>query len=115
VPDVPAVPVARGLIDAVGDALADTGPFARAFEGFESRPGQRQLAAAVAETFVNGGVLVAEAGTGTGKTVAYLVPAMLDGRRVLVSTGTRTLQDQSSTKTSRRSPTRSAATCARRT
>ncbi len=93
-PDVPAVPVARGLIDAVGDALADTGPFARAFEGFESRPGQRQMAAAVAAAFVDGGVLVVEAGTGTGKTVAYLVPAMLDGRRVLVSTGTRTLQDQ---------------------
>jgi ATP-dependent DNA helicase DinG len=94
VPDVPAVPGARRLVDAVGEALADTGPFARAFEGFESRPGQRRLAGAVASTFVDGGVLVAEAGTGTGKTVAYLVPAMLAGRRVLVSTGTRTLQDQ---------------------
>jgi ATP-dependent DNA helicase DinG len=62
--------------------------------GFEARPGQRQLARAVAATFARGGVLVAEAGTGIGKTLAYLVPAILAGRRVLISTGTRNLQDQ---------------------
>ncbi len=61
---------------------------------FEARPGQRELAARVADTFEHGGVLIAEAGTGTGKTLAYLVPAVLSGRRVLVSTGTRNLQDQ---------------------
>jgi ATP-dependent DNA helicase DinG len=75
-------------------ALADDGPLAGAIEGFEARPGQRQLAEQVAETFDRGGTLVAEAGTGTGKTLAYLLPAVLAGRRVLVSTGTRTLQDQ---------------------
>ncbi len=64
------------------------------FEGFERRPGQRRLAQAVARVFSEGGTLVAEAGTGTGKTLAYLLPAVLDGRRVLISTGTRTLQDQ---------------------
>jgi ATP-dependent DNA helicase DinG len=75
-------------------ALADDGPLAGAIEGFESRPGQRQLAGRVAETFEQGGTLIAEAGTGTGKTLAYLLPAVLAGRRVLISTGTRTLQDQ---------------------
>lgn len=63
-------------------------------EGFEARPGQRELALRVAGTFEHGGILLAEAGTGTGKTLGYLVPAVLSGRRVLVSTGTRTLQDQ---------------------
>src|SRR5262249_45009933 len=53
-----------------------------------------QLAAAVARTFTGGGILVAEAGTGTGKTLAYLLPAVLSGQRGLISTGTRTLQDQ---------------------
>jgi ATP-dependent DNA helicase DinG len=52
------------------------------------------MARAVAETLENGGVLLAEAGTGTGKTLAYLVPAILSGRRVLVSTGTKNLQEQ---------------------
>jgi ATP-dependent DNA helicase DinG len=78
----------------VEQALADDGPVASAFDGFEPRPGQRQLAAEVAQIFEAGGTLVAEAGTGTGKTLAYLVPAVLADRRVLISTGTRTLQDQ---------------------
>src|SRR5512140_3814924 len=52
------------------------------------------MALAVSEVIDEGGVLLAEAGTGTGKTVAYLVPAILSGRRVLVSTGTKTLQEQ---------------------
>lgn len=63
-------------------------------DGFEARLGQREMAHAVAETFQNGGTLIVEAGTGTGKTLAYLVPAVMAGRRVLISTGTRTLQDQ---------------------
>ena len=82
------------LSDRVRSALADEGPLADALEGFEARPGQRRLALEVARTFENGGTLIAEAGTGTGKTLAYLLPAALSGRRVLVSTGTRTLQDQ---------------------
>src|SRR5687768_4461896 len=52
------------------------------------------MAAAVADVFDEGGVLLAEAGTGTGKTLAYLVPAILSGQRVLVSTGTKNLQEQ---------------------
>jgi tetratricopeptide (TPR) repeat protein len=52
------------------------------------------MAAAVAETIENGGTLIAEAGTGTGKTLAYLVPAILSGQRALISTGTKNLQEQ---------------------
>src|SRR4051812_49825076 len=52
------------------------------------------MAAAVARVFENGGVLLAEAGTGTGKTLAYLAPAILSGERVLISTGTKNLQEQ---------------------
>jgi ATP-dependent DNA helicase DinG len=82
------------LPDRVDSFFGDGGPLAERFDGFERRPGQRRLAAAVARTFAEGGTLVAEAGTGTGKTLAYLLSAALDGRRVLISTGTRTLQDQ---------------------
>ncbi|MFI5178925.1 MAG: ATP-dependent DNA helicase [Vicinamibacterales bacterium] len=82
------------LAERVELALSDEGPVAASFDGFEPRPGQRQLAAGVARIFDEGGTLIAEAGTGTGKTLAYLVPAILADRRVLISTGTRTLQDQ---------------------
>jgi len=61
---------------------------------FEPRAGQVDMAAAVARVFERGGVLLAEAGTGTGKTLAYLVPAILSRERVLVSTGTKNLQEQ---------------------
>jgi ATP-dependent DNA helicase DinG len=74
--------------------FADEGPLSTALAGFEARPGQQRLALEVSRVFTDGGTLVAEAGTGTGKTLAYLVPAVLAGRRVLISTGTRTLQDQ---------------------
>jgi ATP-dependent DNA helicase DinG len=92
VPDVPAVP--SRLAAGVADAFADDGALARALPLFEPRPGQRDMAAAVATVLDEGGVLLAEAGTGTGKTMAYLVPAILSGHRVLVSTGTKNLQEQ---------------------
>ena len=91
-PDVPAVP--SRLTTGVADAFADDGALARALPLFEPRPGQRDMAAAVATVLDEGGVLLAEAGTGTGKTMAYLVPAILSGHRVLVSTGTKNLQEQ---------------------
>jgi len=62
--------------------------------GFEPREGQRRMAAAVATVIDDGGTLLAEAGTGTGKTLAYLIPAILSRQRVLVSTGTKNLQEQ---------------------
>jgi ATP-dependent DNA helicase DinG len=61
---------------------------------FETRAGQVDMAVAVARQFETGGVLLAEAGTGTGKTLAYLIPAILSRQRVLVSTGTKNLQEQ---------------------
>jgi ATP-dependent DNA helicase DinG len=86
--------VSPPLVSRVAAVFAAGGPLERALDGFEARPGQQRLAEAVADVFHHGGTLVAEAGTGTGKTLAYLVPAVLAGRRVLISTGTRTLQDQ---------------------
>jgi ATP-dependent DNA helicase DinG len=67
---------------------------ARTIEQFEPRAGQRRMAREVAKVLADGGILLAEAGTGTGKTLAYLVPAILSGQRVLVSTGTKNLQEQ---------------------
>jgi ATP-dependent DNA helicase DinG len=93
VPEVP--PVSRPVgVDAVTAAFADDGPLARAVDQFEPRRGQQRMAQAVAEILNEGGVLLAEAGTGTGKTMAYLVPAILSRQRVLVSTGTKNLQEQ---------------------
>jgi ATP-dependent DNA helicase DinG len=74
VPDVPALPRPGALTSRVADVFADNGPLARSDDLFEPRPGQRELATRVAATFEHGGVLLAEAGTGTGKTLAYLVP-----------------------------------------
>ncbi|MGH7489640.1 MAG: ATP-dependent DNA helicase, partial [bacterium] len=72
------------------DLLGAAGPFADKLAGFSVREQQRELAVQVGETLDNGEILVAEAGTGTGKTFAYLVPALLSGKRVLISTGTKT-------------------------
>ena len=93
-PEVPAVPGTPGLVSAVEAAFAGDGVLAQAVAQFEPRAGQLAMALAVAETFGEGGVLLAEAGTGTGKTLAYLVPAILSRQRVLVSTGTKNLQEQ---------------------
>ena len=82
------------LIEDVAAVFASDGPLSSAVPDFEPRPAQRQMAQAVAEALQNGGALLAEAGTGTGKTLAYLVPAILSGRRVLISTGTKNLQEQ---------------------
>jgi ATP-dependent DNA helicase DinG len=64
----------------------------------EERPGQQQMAAAVADAIESGRHLVVQAGTGTGKTLAYLVPAILSGKRTVVATATKALQDQLATK-----------------
>ena len=76
------------------DVLAPGGGLAQTIPHYEDRPEQRQMSAAVATALDDGRALIVEAGTGTGKTLAYLVPALASGRRVVVSTGTRTLQDQ---------------------
>ncbi len=70
------------------------GTLSRARAGYEYRAGQQKMAESVAEVLQQGGTRMIEAGTGTGKTLAYLVPALSTGRRVIISTGTRNLQDQ---------------------
>lgn len=75
-------------------AFSPGGALASAVERFQARQGQIDMALAVAHTVEQGGALVVEASTGVGKTFSYLVPALLSGERVLVSTATKTLQDQ---------------------
>ena len=76
------------------ELLGPDGPLASQVPGFAPRSSQQQMAEAVAATLGGEGTLIVEAGTGTGKTYAYLVPALLAGARVIISTGTRHLQDQ---------------------
>jgi ATP-dependent DNA helicase DinG len=78
----------------VNEVLGPTGSLRRAMSGYEVRPQQLTLAHAVERAFAERHTLLAEAGTGTGKTLAYLVPAALSGRRVVISTATRALQEQ---------------------
>ena len=77
-----------------GDLLAPGGGLARAIPHYEDRVEQRAMSDAVARALADERALIVEAGTGTGKTLAYLVPALESGKRVVVSTGTRALQDQ---------------------
>jgi ATP-dependent DNA helicase DinG len=74
--------------------LGPQGPLARVLPGFEHRGSQVEMAVAVADAFRAGGQLLVEAGTGTGKTLAYLIPAVLSGQKVVISTGTKNLQEQ---------------------
>jgi ATP-dependent DNA helicase DinG len=78
----------------IAHILGPRGLVAAALPGYESRPGQLAMAERIAEAIERDDRLFVEAGTGTGKTMAYLVPALLSGRKVVVSTGTKTLQDQ---------------------
>ncbi len=78
----------------IESAFSGGGFLSRAIEGFRPRPQQTEMAKAVLEAIAKSGLLVIEAGTGTGKTFAYLVPALLSGGKIIVSTGTKTLQDQ---------------------
>ncbi len=81
-------------MQSISELLGTDGPLARHISGFASRSLQQAMAESVAETLDNDGLLIAEAGTGTGKTFAYLVPALLCGKKVMISTGTKNLQDQ---------------------
>ncbi|HEY2683486.1 MAG TPA: ATP-dependent DNA helicase [Steroidobacteraceae bacterium] len=76
------------------DVFSQAGPLARALPGYSHRPEQAAMAKAVGAALARLEPLIVEAGTGTGKTFAYLIPALLSGRSVIISTGTRTLQDQ---------------------
>ena len=78
----------------LGDFFGPEGLLARAHPQYEFRSGQLEMAEAVEQAFREKRHLVVEAGTGTGKTLAYLIPALRSGRRVVISTGTKTLQEQ---------------------
>jgi ATP-dependent DNA helicase DinG len=85
---------AQDLEQLAREAFVPGGVLSRAADAFRPRGGQTEMAVAVARTISQGGALVVEAGTGVGKTFSYLVPALLSGERVLLSTATKTLQDQ---------------------
>ncbi|MFT3856418.1 MAG: ATP-dependent DNA helicase [Aquabacterium sp.] len=74
--------------------FSESGPLARAFDGYRVRTEQIEMAQAIQEAIRSASTVVLEAGTGVGKTAAYLVPALLEGGKVIVSTGTKALQDQ---------------------
>ena len=78
----------------IGAAFDADGILQSSLEGFRPREGQRRMAEAVAEALAARSILLVEAGTGTGKTYAYLAPVLAAGLKVVVSTGTKTLQDQ---------------------
>jgi ATP-dependent DNA helicase DinG len=92
--DVPPEPAPAPSAASMEEYLAADSALARSVPGFLPRGQQIAFADAVARTIVRRRQLIAEAGTGTGKTFAYLVPALLSGGKVIISTGTKTLQDQ---------------------
>ncbi|WP_245638537.1 ATP-dependent DNA helicase [Hydrogenophaga palleronii] len=96
-PDAPPDDEAHALSElqaSVAAAFGADGALARAFGALHARPGQQRMAGAVASAIEAGDCLAVEAGTGVGKTFAYLVPLLLSGRRALLSTATQALQDQ---------------------
>ncbi len=80
--------------DQIGAVFGVDGALSRAIDAFRTRPQQIEMAQAIAQAMRDNSLLVTEAGTGTGKTFAYLVPALLSGGKVIISTGTKNLQDQ---------------------
>ena len=90
-----AVPISPGVHDAEVDRLfGEGGPLGGEVGSYRPRHSQTEMAKAIADAIAGQRTLIAEAGTGTGKTFAYLVPALLWGGKVIVSTGTKNLQDQ---------------------
>jgi len=87
-------PIKPHALASARELLGPDGPFAHEVPNFTPRDCQQQMAEAVEEAIADTQILIAEAGTGTGKTFAYLVPALQSGKRVIVSTGTKNLQDQ---------------------
>ncbi len=78
----------------VDELLGEDGPFKNCIDGFAARSQQQEMALAIAQCIEDQSLFIAEAGTGTGKTFAYLVPAVYSGKKVVISTGTKNLQDQ---------------------
>jgi len=78
----------------IEDILGEKGSLSRSFQGFEFRPAQVQMALLISEALRNRGQVIIEAGTGTGKTMGYLVPIIMSGKKTVISTGTINLQEQ---------------------
>ncbi len=78
----------------INTILSNKGPFALSVAGYAPREQQQTLAIAIEQALLKQERLIAEAGTGTGKTFAYLIPAMMSGKKIIISTGTKNLQDQ---------------------
>ncbi len=76
------------------EILSEAGPLANKIPGFASRHSQQEMAQRIEQALAEQEVFIAESGTGTGKTLAYLVPALLSGKKIIISTGTKNLQDQ---------------------
>jgi ATP-dependent DNA helicase DinG len=93
-PHGPAADRREAMRQSIRALLGPGGAAAALFPGYEARAGQLAMADRIADAIDGDERLMVEAGTGTGKTLAYLVPALLSGRKVVVSTGTKTLQDQ---------------------
>ncbi len=81
-------------VTSLTEFFADKSPLKEHLPGFQPRAGQGWMAEAVAEAIEGADKLIVEAGTGTGKTFAYLIPALLSGKKTIISTGTKALQDQ---------------------
>ncbi len=79
---------------ALADIFSGEGVLSRSIPGYRFRTQQLEMAQAVMRAIEDASILIAEAGTGTGKTFAYLIPALTHGGKVIISTGTKTLQDQ---------------------
>ncbi len=82
------------LLESPAELLSENGPFKKTVSKFQPRSQQQEMADAVFHCIQHDTVLLAEAGTGVGKTFAYLVPAILSGQKIIISTGTKNLQDQ---------------------
>lgn len=82
------------LVELVNQHFSEQSPLKKRLASFAPREGQRELAVSIAQAILQKTHLVAEAGTGTGKTLAYLIPALLAEKKVIISTGTKALQDQ---------------------
>jgi ATP-dependent DNA helicase DinG len=86
------------LVSSIEDVFGAEGPIARSLPGFEARPGQVAMAQLVERGFLEQAHTIVEAGTGVGKSLAYLVPALRSGKKIVISTGTIALQEQLVTK-----------------
>ena len=84
----------KSIVDSVVSILGHDGRLAGQWDGYEQRTGQLEMALEAAKAFENDDIAIIEAGTGTGKTLAYLIPALLSGKKTIVSTGTKNLQEQ---------------------